>query len=114
MGAEHVVATPPLRGRCLCGAIGLAVKATHDAFVLCHCGQCRKSAGAAFVALLAKPGERPAGIYMWAVFAPGVLAAGSGGGVVEYFHADRLAGQTDETRTAAGDGSTDRIRERLF
>ena len=27
--------------------------------------------------LLAKPGERPAGIYMWAVFAPGVLAAGS-------------------------------------
>ncbi|MCB1741818.1 MAG: penicillin-binding protein 1A [Gammaproteobacteria bacterium] len=43
-----------------------------------------------------------------------VLAAGSGGGVVEYFHADRLAGQTDETRTAAGDGSTDRIRERLF
>jgi predicted GNAT family N-acyltransferase len=27
--------------------------------------------------LLAKPGERPAGIYMWAVFAPGPLAAGS-------------------------------------
>ncbi len=27
--------------------------------------------------LLAKPGERPAGIYMWAVFAPGALAAGS-------------------------------------
>jgi predicted GNAT family N-acyltransferase len=27
--------------------------------------------------LLAKPGERPAGVYMWAVFAPGVLAAGS-------------------------------------
>ncbi|MBN9587971.1 MAG: GNAT family N-acetyltransferase [Alphaproteobacteria bacterium] len=27
--------------------------------------------------LLAKPGERPAGIYMWAVFAPGSLAAGS-------------------------------------
>jgi predicted GNAT family N-acyltransferase len=26
--------------------------------------------------LIAKPGERPAGIYMWAVFAPGPLAAG--------------------------------------
>ncbi len=27
--------------------------------------------------LIAKPGERPAGVYMWAVFAPGPLAAGS-------------------------------------
>jgi len=28
------------------------------------------------VKLLARPGERPAGIYIWATFAPGVLAAG--------------------------------------
>lgn len=47
-----------LRGHCLCGAVTLGLRVVAGAFVLCHCRQCRKSAGAPFQAVI--PGRREA------------------------------------------------------
>ncbi len=42
----------PLFGQCLCGAITLLVDALAGPLMFCHCRECRKSAGAAFIAVV--------------------------------------------------------------
>jgi hypothetical protein len=42
----------PRTGRCLCGAIGITVHAAAGGLVYCHCAQCRKTAGSAFIAVV--------------------------------------------------------------
>lgn len=42
----------PLQGRCLCGAVTVSLRAPAGELVYCHCGQCRKTAGSAFIAVL--------------------------------------------------------------
>lgn len=37
-------------GHCLCGAVRVRARRARAALTFCHCGQCRKSAGGAFVA----------------------------------------------------------------
>ena len=47
--------TPPaavIRGACLCGGIEVDVTALAGAVVYCHCSQCRKTAGAPFLAVV--------------------------------------------------------------
>ena len=41
-----------MRGGCLCGAIRIALREPPGAVVYCHCSQCRKTAGAAFNAVI--------------------------------------------------------------
>lgn len=53
--------------------------------------------------LLAKPAERPAGIYLWAVFAPGPLA-GCMALLMEKLSADQYAGVNIYARPATDDG----------
>jgi predicted GNAT family N-acyltransferase len=55
------------------------------------------------VRLLAKPNERPAGIYLWLVFAPGSLAAGIAF-FMERLSSDRYAGLNIYTRPATEAG----------
>lgn len=38
----------PLRGRCVCGAVGYSLSASPLAVAACHCTQCRRQSGAAF------------------------------------------------------------------
>ena len=47
-----------LHGRCLCGAVVVAIAAPPGPLVYCHCGQCRKAAGAPFQAVLPFPADR--------------------------------------------------------
>lgn len=42
----------PLLGQCLCGAISLTVDALAGPLMFCHCQECRKSAGAPFIAVV--------------------------------------------------------------
>lgn len=42
----------PLLGQCLCGAILLTVDALAGPLTFCHCQECRKSAGAPFIAVV--------------------------------------------------------------
>lgn len=39
-------------GRCACGAIRVHILSSPGALVYCHCGQCRKTAGAGFLAVV--------------------------------------------------------------
>jgi hypothetical protein len=48
----------PLRGRCLCGAIELALEPPTDFLSICHCRSCRVSHGAPMVAWTSVPRER--------------------------------------------------------
>ncbi|MGE0485449.1 MAG: GFA family protein [Gammaproteobacteria bacterium] len=41
-----------LDGHCLCGGVTLSLRESTGTFVLCHCSQCRKAAGAAFQAVI--------------------------------------------------------------
>jgi hypothetical protein len=41
-----------LAGRCLCGAITIVVRRFAGALTYCHCQQCRKQSGSAFVAAI--------------------------------------------------------------
>lgn len=47
--------TAALHGRCLCGAVVVTLTAAPGSLVYCHCGQCRKLAGAPFQAVLPFP-----------------------------------------------------------
>jgi hypothetical protein len=42
-------------GGCLCGAVTVAVDAVAGPLMFCHCRECRKSAGAPFLAVLPVP-----------------------------------------------------------
>lgn len=53
MGADR--AMPLLAGVCLCGAITATVEAIAGPLVFCHCRECRKTAGAPFLAVLPVP-----------------------------------------------------------
>lgn len=39
-------------GQCLCGAVQIDVRAPAGALIYCHCAQCRKTAGSAFIAVV--------------------------------------------------------------
>ena len=45
----------PIVGACLCGAIKVVVTAITGPLMFCHCRECRKSAGAPFIAVLPVP-----------------------------------------------------------
>ena len=49
--------SPPLSGRCLCGAIRYELDATIEVLVNCHCQFCRRAHGAAFVTTSPVPTE---------------------------------------------------------
>lgn len=42
----------PLRGHCLCRSIAITLGAAAGPLIYCHCGQCRKTAGSAFIAVV--------------------------------------------------------------
>jgi hypothetical protein len=42
--------TPPLTGRCLCGAVAFRITGPLGPVVYCHCSQCRRATGTAFAA----------------------------------------------------------------
>jgi len=42
----------PFRGHCLCRAVAITLRAVAGPLVYCHCGQCRKTAGSAFIAVV--------------------------------------------------------------
>ncbi len=48
----------PLRGRCLCGAVRIALEPPTLFASNCHCESCRRSHGAAFVTWTGVPDER--------------------------------------------------------
>jgi hypothetical protein len=48
----------PIRGRCLCGAVAIALEPPTDFVNHCHCESCRRSHGAAFVTWTSVPLER--------------------------------------------------------
>ena len=39
-------------GSCLCGAVSVELRAATGTLVYCHCAQCRKTGGSAFIAVL--------------------------------------------------------------
>jgi hypothetical protein len=45
----------PLAGRCLCGAIQFSVRPKHMAMDVCHCGQCRRWSGGAWMTVDCDP-----------------------------------------------------------
>ncbi len=45
----------PISGTCLCGAITVLVTSIAGPLMFCHCRECRKSAGAPFIAVLPVP-----------------------------------------------------------
>lgn len=45
-------------GSCLCGGIRYAIDGELEAIQICHCGQCRKAQGAAFVTNIPVAAER--------------------------------------------------------
>lgn len=45
----------PIVGHCLCGAIGVSCNVAAPALVFCHCSQCRKTAGAPYLAVFPAP-----------------------------------------------------------
>ncbi len=45
----------PIDGACLCGAITVVLEAIAGPLMFCHCRECRKSAGAPFIAVLPVP-----------------------------------------------------------
>ncbi len=45
-----------MKGRCLCGAVGIDVGETASADVgVCHCGMCQRWSGGAFMVVTARP-----------------------------------------------------------
>ncbi len=47
--------TEPLAGRCLCGGVTFRVRPKHQAMDVCHCGQCRRWSGGAWMTVECDP-----------------------------------------------------------
>ena len=47
----------PLPGQCLCGAVRFTVRPKHMAMDVCHCGQCRRWSGGAWMTVECEPGS---------------------------------------------------------
>jgi hypothetical protein len=91
--------TPPITGRCLCGAITYRAEAPPLWQMHCHCESCRRTTGSAFASFI---GLRD-GTWRWTQGTPAIYRSSSGVerlfcpacGTPMAYRADRFPGETD-------------------
>lgn len=57
MSSDDIASPRSLTGRCLCGAVGYAVRDAFHYAMYCHCSQCRRATGSAFKPFAGIPRE---------------------------------------------------------